>query len=227
MNFLSDPAGSKAVLVLVAHLDDEVLGMGGTIHRLTQAGFEVYVLVLSAKTTLIVPDASKDADLKACSLRVKDVLGIKEYLYLNFMDGRLDQNMPELVGGIDQIFDRIQPAYVFSHCSHDANQDHRAVYRAAEILSRRFRERSWLRGIFSFEVISASNFSVRTQFEPAVFVEIDVGKKAEALQCYLEEMRAGEGDRNEAGVRFLAGYRGMQCGYQFAEGFELLKWRFQ
>lgn len=223
MNSLFD-GWAKRALVLVSHLDDEALGMAGTIHYLSEAcGFEVDVLVLSSKTTYNVPDIGRDVDLKDRAAAVARVLGVHQYYYLNFPDGRIGMDMPLLVGGVEKLFHAIKPSLVFSHCRYDTNQDHRAAYRVSEILCRQFRRKGDLRAVFSYEVQSATNFGVQEQFTPSVFFEIDIEKKLEALRCYSSELDSSPGSRNEEGVRALAMYRGTQCGSKFAEGFEVLK----
>ncbi len=39
----------KKVLVIASHIDDEVLGCGGTIKKHTKAGDQVYVVFISSK----------------------------------------------------------------------------------------------------------------------------------------------------------------------------------
>ena len=39
------------ILIIAAHPDDEVLGCGGTIARLTQAGHDVYIAILGEGIT--------------------------------------------------------------------------------------------------------------------------------------------------------------------------------
>ncbi len=43
----------KTILVIAAHPDDEVLGCGGTIARLTSEGSNVYTLILGEGVTYI------------------------------------------------------------------------------------------------------------------------------------------------------------------------------
>ena len=41
----------QRLMILAPHLDDEVLGCGGLIHRVKQAGGEVFVLFMTVGTT--------------------------------------------------------------------------------------------------------------------------------------------------------------------------------
>lgn len=218
----------KRALVLAAHLDDEVLGAGGAIHYLAKkCGFEVFVLVLSAKTTFIAPDIPRDVDLRERTPKVAEILGISKYYFLNFIDGRIGADMPSLVASAEGLFKKVDPSVVLSHCAHDANQDHRSTYHVTEIISRLFRSKSSLRAVWSYEVVSATNFAIRSHFQPNAFVEIDLEKKLEAVRVYSSEMDAGVGHRNEEGIKAIASYRGMQVGCDAAEGFEVMKMLFR
>ena len=39
----------KSILIVVAHPDDEILGAGATIHKLSSLGIQVNCLILSSK----------------------------------------------------------------------------------------------------------------------------------------------------------------------------------
>lgn len=216
----------KRALVIAAHLDDEVLGMGGTIDFLSKKGFEVCVLVLSSKTTVIVPDVGRDVDLKSSTTKIAKILGISRYYFLNFIDGRVGNDMPTLIGGVENLVSSFKPSLVFSHCRYDANQDHRAGFRVSEIMCRLFRRKDFLRAVLNYEVLSSTNFAVGAQqFAPSIFVEVDIEKKLQAVDVYDSEMDpvGSSGGRNTEGVKLLCGFRGQQIGVSFAEGFELLK----
>ena len=45
----------KSVLIIAAHPDDEVIGCGGTIAKLAEAGVDVYTLVLQGAYLFFIP----------------------------------------------------------------------------------------------------------------------------------------------------------------------------
>ena len=73
MNF-----SNKKVLVVGAHADDEVLGCGGTIHKFTQAGSIVDVLILTdsvssqyeSRDDLQLLDDRRSSSLEICCKRL-------------------------------------------------------------------------------------------------------------------------------------------------------------
>ncbi len=79
------------VLVVAAHPDDEVLGMGGTIAAHAGAGDAVRVLVVTDGSSTQYPDdAPTRARKEAEALRAASELGVEDYVHLDLPDMRLD-----------------------------------------------------------------------------------------------------------------------------------------
>ena len=67
-------SGDSTVLVIAAHPDDEVLGVGGTIRRHTDAGDSVHILVVTEGTTAQYDDNAIIAQKRA---QVRESAGIQ------------------------------------------------------------------------------------------------------------------------------------------------------
>lgn len=82
------------VLVIAAHPDDEVLGMGGTIAKLTKVGNEVNVLIVTDGSSSQYRDSidlqkiidDKKKETWACAQK----LGVKNVYYGQLPDMKLD-----------------------------------------------------------------------------------------------------------------------------------------
>lgn len=82
------------ILVVAAHPDDEVLGMGGTIAKLTKAGNEVNVLIVTDGSSSQYRDSvglqkiieNKKKETWACA----QTLGVKNVFYGEQPDMKLD-----------------------------------------------------------------------------------------------------------------------------------------
>ena len=79
------------VLVIAAHPDDEVLGMGGTIARHADAGDAVRVLVVTDGSSTQYPGDDETRTRKEHEARrAAAELGVSDYVHLDLPDMRLD-----------------------------------------------------------------------------------------------------------------------------------------
>ena len=219
---------NKRILVVVAHPDDEVLGCGGTIARHIEDGCEVALLVLTdgvgARGDDIVASNVRKLELQKSA----QVLGISTYFQLNMPDNKLD-SIPtlEVIEAIAPILTSIDPDIIYTHFLYDLNQDHSAVARAIQILTRPiFPIR--VESILMMEVISSTewSFSEKYPFSPNHFVVLDkhqIDLKLRALSCYASELRLPPHPRRIEHALVVAQYRGAQSGCEFAEAFMLLR----
>lgn len=85
----------KNILVVAAHPDDEVLGCGGTIARLTEEGHDVYVAILGEGITSRY-DKREHAnqeivkELQNQSRQASKLLGVKDLFLYDLPDNRFD-----------------------------------------------------------------------------------------------------------------------------------------
>lgn len=216
-------------LVVVAHPDDEVLGAGATIYRLSQLGKEVNVCIMSAQAMARAnrpSDSELKDDMEAC-LRM---LGIKHIILGNFPNIMLN-TVPhlELVQFIETAILETGADVVITHHPADSNNDHMhtsIACQAAVRLFQRRREVLPLKELLYMEVLSSTEWALNTavaDFRPNTFVEVGyeaVEMKIEALSRYRGVMRDYPHPRSREAITGLAAYRGSQAGCMYAEAFE-------
>ena len=80
------------ILIIVAHPDDEVLGMGGTIKKLSKAGNKIKVIFLSTGILARRPTngQQKLKALRKDAERATKVLGVNQVDFLDFPDNEMD-----------------------------------------------------------------------------------------------------------------------------------------
>ena len=83
------------VLVVAAHPDDEILGVGGTIARHVLDGDLVSIVIVGEGVTSRLRDRSRNAPdeveaLKECATHAAQVLGANSPTFLGMPDNRLD-----------------------------------------------------------------------------------------------------------------------------------------
>lgn len=220
------------VLVVAAHPDDEVYGMGGTIAKMAAQGHEVHVLIVTDGCTAQYagrPDLPEIIERKHTEALVANrLLGIKEVRFGTFPDMRLD-TVPhvEVNRLIEETVDVIQPEVVYTHFFGDVNLDHQIVYRST-LVAVRPAPGQCVRELYCFRVPSSTEWGPQlghTAFLPNVMTDIggfeDV--KEQAILAYQTEVRPYPHPRSPRYVRETDRARGLEWGIGSAEAFWLLR----
>lgn len=216
-------------LIVVAHPDDEVLGAGATIYKLTQKGHQVDIAIMCAEARARANRPEDDqltADLESSS----ETLGVNE-TYLGTFPNIEMNTVPHLrlVQFIENAIICSKPDVVITHHPADTNNDHHQTSIACQAAIRLFQRRNDVKPISEFwymEVPSSTEWSVDTtsnQFQPNTYIEIGtegIDTKIKALSLYRGVMRDYPHPRSNEGLTGLASYRGMQAGLNYAEAFE-------
>src|SRR5687767_3002716 len=139
------------VLAVVAHPDDEVIGCGGTLARLSAEGREVQTLLPLRRCD---PRGRESWDALIESFhRASTMLGARPIVPDRLLDETQAETAPHELH--DLILPWIESAeLVLTHWWGDTNQAHRGVSRAVEIATRPFRRR---KNVYLFEVPTSSD----------------------------------------------------------------------
>lgn len=216
-------------LLVVAHPDDEVLGAGATIFKLSQVGHEVDLAIMSSDVRARAhrpDDDALDNDMETSS----KMIGIGKVFKGTFPNIEMN-TVPHLhlVQFIEQAIMKSQPDVIVTHHPTDTNNDHLQTSIACQAAIRIFQRRTDVKPIselWYMEVPSATEWSVDSssnRFQPNMFVEIGqdgIDRKINALNAYRGVMRPYPHPRSAEGIRGLAAYRGTQSGQNYAEAFE-------
>jgi len=215
------------VLVVAPHMDDEVLGPGGTIRRHTLGGDKVHVCFLADRVYDHRKDEARTARDRECAHKAAGLLGVSGLTFLGLPDERLDCSVQDVLLSLETCFRSVDPEWLYICHGGDLNQDHRAAFHAALIAARPAAQRRLTR-VLCYETPSSTDQAppgTGLPFTPNVFVDIaaQLDNKIEALRCYGDEIRAFPHPRSEGGLRALAAARGMQGNLPAAEAFMLLR----
>lgn len=215
------------ILVVAPHLDDEVLGAGGTICRHVQEGDTVHVCFMADRVYGHKLEAEKTRADRAGARRAADILGIAELTFLGLPDERLDVCIQDILIPLEACFRRTDPDWLYVCHGGDLNQDHRATFIAAMIAARPAAN-ARLSRVLCYEVPSSTEQAPKTSgtaFAANCFIDISahLERKIEALCCYSGEMRPFPHPRSPEGLRILAGMRGMEANLPAAEAFMILR----
>jgi len=216
-------------LIVVAHPDDEVLGVGATMYKLAQEGHSVNVCILSGgvnarKNRPTVDELGIDID---SSLKILGVNGIIIGDFPN-IEFNIVPHL-KLVQFIEKAIVDTNAEVVFTHHPADLNNDHLHTSLACQAAVRLFQRSSEIisfKELLFMEVPSATEWALNkamNQFNPNTFIEVGekaVDKKIEALAQYRGVMRGYPHPRSNEALKGLASYRGGQAGMVYAEAFE-------
>jgi LmbE family N-acetylglucosaminyl deacetylase len=220
------------VLVVAAHPDDEVLGVGGTVARHTDRGDIVHSLILAEGATsrhersdpsVAAPELAILADAAAAAAQI---LGAEAPRLLGLPDNRMDGAvLLDVVKVVEAMIQEVAPSIVYSHSSTDLNVDHRIAHEAVSTACRPL-PGACVQEVRFFETPSSTEWrpaSDGSAFAPAVFVEVteSLDRKLDALRAYAGEMRPWPHPRSIEAVGHLARWRGATVGVAAAEAFEL------
>lgn len=214
-------------LIVVAHPDDEVLGAGATIRKLTQQGEEVNVCVLCGQAQARAGLSSElDTEMRQCL----DMLGVKDLFVGNFPNIKMNTTAHlELVQFIEKAIMATGASHIITHHPADVNNDHHHTAIACQAAARLFQRRSdvpKLKELLFMEVASSTEWALDPSvnaFRPNTFVETGkegIDYKIQALACYKGVMRPYPHPRSEEAILGLAAFRGSQAGVCYAEAFE-------
>jgi len=221
----------KKILIIAAHPDDEILGCGGTIARLVNEGNDAYTLILGEGVTS--RDEKRDRkkreseieELKKQIFEANEIIGVKKVFTFDFPDNRFDSiSLLDIIKKIEKLKNKIKPDIIFSHYKNDLNIDHKKTYEAV-LTATRPMETEPVKIIYSFEVLSSTEWNYPTKFSPNVFFDISktVEKKIEAMKWYQTELRTFPHPRSIETIKSNAKTWGSKVGMQYAEAFELVR----
>ncbi len=222
-----------SILVVAAHPDDEVLGCGGTLARLTDQGVPIRVLILSdgESSRWPSPDAVPDEVVARRRGAAKDAcatLGVSDVKMLGFPDNRFDTvPLLEIVRAVEGEVSDLRPDTVFTHHAGDMNVDHRLAAQAVLTATRPV-PGSPVRRVYAFEVLSSSHVAAPNfgpPFLPNSFVDIasTLERKLSAMTRYKGELQSFPHPRSLEAIKALAQLRGTVCGLPAAEAFVLVR----
>ncbi len=228
------------ILVFVAHPDDEVLGMGGTILKHSQKGDFVKVVYLATgitsrrstnyqnsvsyeqnETNIIqkeIKNLRNDAK-KSCK-----ILKVKDLEFYDFPDNEMDSvPLLKIVKVIEKEIKETKPDRIYTHHFHDLNVDHRTVFNAVLTATRPIETN--VKELISFEVPSSTEWNYPIHFSPNYFIEIklQLSAKIKAMKAYKNEIRKFPHPRSVENLKNVSERWGSISGKKAAEAFEIIR----
>ncbi|MEH1166504.1 PIG-L family deacetylase [Micromonospora sp. CPCC 205539] len=219
---------SGRILVVAAHPDDEILGMGGTIAKHAQyEGAEVAVLWVSDGSTGQYPGNREILELKQKEAEsAARTLGVVHCIQRELPNMRLDA-VPhvEVNRVVEEAVEEFRPDTVYTVYP-DVNLDHRMVFQSVMVATRP-RVGCPVRRVLSYATTSAVEWTSphEASFRPNWFSNITdtIEDKVRAFAYYTTETRAWPHPRSSRAIRANAETWGTWVGWECAEPFLLVR----
>jgi len=210
-------------LVIAPHPDDEVLGAGGLIARLADAGQDTFVAVITKGQPPAFTEASVAA-VRDEARAAHAILGVTETLWLDQPAAELSE-VPhmQLNAAIGETVRTIRPDTLVLPFLGDIHLDHQLIFNSAMVAARP-RQADYPRQVLAYECLSETNWNapyLTPGFLPNVFVDISatLERKLEAMQAFKSQLQPAPNERSLEALRALAILRGATIHRAAAEAF--------
>ena len=129
---------NKKILVVAAHPDDELLGCGGSLKKLSKDKCNIFTLFftngVSAREKI---KKNEDTQRKQNALKSLKIIGVKQSKFLSYPDNALDEvPLIKITKEIEKVIMKFKPHTIFTHSNVDLNIDHEIISRAVVTATR-------------------------------------------------------------------------------------------
>lgn len=214
------------VLVVSPHPDDETLGAGGTIARLTAEGNEVFWLnITTVKGNNNFPKGMIDKREEQLHA-IADFYNFSEVYHLNLPTTKLENiDSNKAIDMIGDIIKKVEPEMLILPDYNDAHSEHKRVFDWCFACTKVFRFPS-IKQVMTMEIVSETDFGrPENAFIPNYYVDITsyIENKIQAIEIYDTELGEHPFPRSLDNIRALAVLRGAAAGVKYAEAFRMIK----
>jgi len=228
---------NKKILLVVAHPDDELLGLGGTMHKLIKENnCKIKVIILGEGIT----SRSDSRNVKEWSAELKKHRAniAKAAKTIGFNGGITPYSLPDnrfdsialldIVKIIEKEKNAFKPEIIFTHHGSDTNIDHRRTFDAV-ITATRPMAGEPVKTIITFETPSSTEWQAANYpnpFLPNLFVTLskeNITAKINAMECYQYEKRYYPHPRSPKALTILSQQRGITIATEYAEAFMIIR----
>jgi len=227
---------NKKVMIVVAHPDDEILGLGALLNQLNnEYNITSHVVILGEGITS--RSDMRDAELwkeelllhKGNIKRAQEYIKYQTLSVYDFPDNRFDTvALLDIIKVIEKEKTIFAPDIVFTHHGGDLNIDHQKTFEAV-ITACRPLENETVKTIICFETFSGTEWRASNDprhFIPNLFFsfsEQNLEAKIKAMEAYDFEKRKYPHPRSPEAIRNRAKMWGVTCGLEYAEAFYLVR----
>ena len=133
-----DISSGSSILIIAPHPDDEILGLGGTISKLSSQGHKVTILTVSGHLPPLYKEEVFE-EHKNQAIQAHKIVGAFDSIFLEIPATFVkDQTIAELNGKIYEVLKNTQPKIVFLPFP-DRHIDHQVIFESCMVVIRPLR----------------------------------------------------------------------------------------
>lgn len=227
---------NKKILIVVAHPDDELLGLGGTMNKLIK-DYHVTTHVVILGEGITSRSDQRDISLwqnelekhKQNIMTAQKAIGYQSVSIYDFPDNRFDTvPLLDIIKIIEKEKNEFNPEIIFTHHGGDVNIDHQRTFEAV-VTACRPMEHEQVSTIISFETPSGTEWRANSDprhFLPNFFVEItkeNLDAKIKGMESYEFESRTYPHPRSSKALEIQSQRWGVAIGRRYAEAFHIVR----
>lgn len=227
---------NNRILIVVAHPDDELLGLGATMHKLI-GEFNVTTHLVILGEGITSRSNKRDVNKWESELEIhkkniflaKDAIGYHSVSVYDFPDNRFDTvPLLDIIKVVEKEKQKFNPDLIFTHHGGDLNIDHQLTFQSV-ITATRPMKGDTVKSIITFETPSGTEWRASTDphhFIPNLFVEISENNlvaKIAGMENYEFEKRIFPHPRSPEALKIQAQRWGVSIGCDFAEAFCIVR----
>ena len=227
---------SKKIMIVVAHPDDELLGLGATMNKLVQQyQVKTHVVILGEGITSRSNSRNTQEWEKELAIHKKNIDDAKNHIgyhgvsVYDFPDNRFDRvDLLDIIKVVEKEKAFFDPDIIFTHHGGDVNIDHQKTFEAV-ITAIRPMEHEKVSTLITFETPSGTEWRASTDpkhFIPNLFIEVselNIDAKISAMECYEFEKRKYPHPRSPEALKIQAQRWGIATGKKLAEAFTIVR----
>jgi len=227
---------NKKVMIVVAHPDDELLGLGASMNRLIlDYGIQTHVVILgegitSRSDTRDVEKWNAEIEVHRGNIyTAQKAIGYHSVNIYDFPDNRFDTvALLDIIKVIEREKQAFQPEIIFTHYGGDVNIDHQRTFEAV-MTSCRPMEHEIVHTIVTFETPSGTEWRASSDprhFLPNFFISVfkeHIQAKIKGMESYEFEKRTYPHPRSPEALEIQAQRWGVACGLPYAEAFMIIR----
>jgi len=226
----------KKILIIAAHPDDELLGLGATMHKLINEKESIVRVIILGEGITSRSDKRDPKkwteELKRHRENIEEArksIGYESVGIYDFPDNRFDTvALLDIIKVIEKEKEIFKPEIIFTHHGGDVNIDHQRTFEAV-ITATRPMVHEKVHTVITFETPSGTEWissSDPRKFTPNLFIEVseeNIEAKVNGMESYEFEKRKYPHPRSPEALKILAQSRGVIVGKKFAEAFTIIR----